>query len=184
MTEIVIAYARPDLNDADRVIAKLEGLGFQVRRDEAGKRRGARRVSVMRGRNAVEPAIVLWSRHYALARLRGAPRPRSVLAAARLDASPLSFLMKTRSIDLRAWRGRDDHRGWKALLAGIRGGAGAPSLRSAPKKVAAPAPVKGAPMRKPLAEKKKKGGGAAWIWLTGLVVLAASGAAAFVMIPH
>ena len=180
MTEIVIAYAPPDVSAADRVIAKLEALGFNVKRDEAGKRRTARRTPVTPGRNTAEPMIVLWSRHYALARLRGAAGPRSALMAARLDAAPLSFLMKSPAIDLRAWRGREDHRGWRALVAGL--GAGAkPVSKAAPKR--APAPMKSANVKATakIEKEKKKGGAAVLLWIAGAAAAAGGAAAFFVM---
>jgi hypothetical protein len=154
MTGIVIAYAPADLKAADRMAAKLESLGFQVTREVAGPRRTARRAPFLRGRDASAPVIVLWSRHYARARRRG-----SALMAARLDASPLSFPMKTRAVDLRAWRGREDHRGWRALLAGLG--------------------VK--PPRAPAEPEKKSSGAAILLWIAGFAAAAGGAAALFVV---
>ena len=55
----------------------------------------------------------------------------------RLDAAPPPPMVKAPAIDLRAWRGREDHRGWRKLL-------GALAPKGAPAKGASRASLKSA----------------------------------------
>jgi len=205
MSEIVIAYARSDAAAAERLIGKLEQRGFAVIRDLVGRPRGARRTPVVR-RNAAPPRIILWSRHYAASTRAAAPRGRTALLAARLDVAPLSNLVRSGAVDLRAWRGREDHRGWKALLAALAAAMPAETPRAAqagaPAKSAAPIKVSGAAAAAPAKSSGKSGSktadaakasargaakvsagkpgvGPALLWLAGAAALAAGGAVVF-----
>lgn len=155
MGDIVIAYARPDEDAAALVVSKLKALGFSVKSTEIGAPPRHRR-------GGAAPHVVLWSKHAAAAYASAIMPARGPLLAARLDTAPLSRRLKTDAVDLRAWRGRDDHRGWRALLADVRSVADAPANAKAAVKAAQP--------------KRKKGGFAAMVWLTALAAAAGGGA--------
>jgi hypothetical protein len=111
MPEVVVAYAGADEDAADRVIKKLEKLGYKVTRNEAGPR-SARRTTP---RKPAPPVLLLWSRAFA----RSSLPPKRPLAMLRLDAAPPPPMVKAPAIDLRAWRGREDHRGWRKLIGAL-----------------------------------------------------------------
>ncbi|MGE3301896.1 MAG: hypothetical protein AB7M12_02145 [Hyphomonadaceae bacterium] len=115
MGELVVAYAKADETAADLVVAKLEKRGYTVKRSAGAQREGARRLNGAAA--SAPPVLVLWSREYA-----HAARPatlKSARLALRLDAAPPSPLLKAPAIDLRAWRGRDDHRGWRKVVSSL-----------------------------------------------------------------
>lgn len=106
MPEVVVAYAQADEDAAALVIKKLEQIGFKVTREEAGARQ-ARRAA----KPPAAPVLLLWSRAFAKVNVA----PKRPLATLRLDAAPPPAMVKAPAIDLRAWRGREDHRGWRKL---------------------------------------------------------------------
>jgi hypothetical protein len=120
MPEVVLAYAEADQGAAARVISKLEKRGYKVTRDEVGSR------AVRRGaaRKPAAPVLLLWSRAFAKSNMP----PKRPLATLRLDAAPPPPMVKAPAIDLRAWRGREDHRGWRKLQ-----GALAPHIKASMK---------------------------------------------------
>ena len=110
MKDLVVAYAGADERPAALVIGKLEKLGYKVTRQTASRR------TARRARQAASaPVVVLWSQNYASA---GA-RPKAALATLRLDAAAPPPSLKAPAIDLRQWRGRDDHRGWRKLVTAL-----------------------------------------------------------------
>jgi hypothetical protein len=111
MPEVVLAYAEADENAAARVIRKLEKLGHKVTRDEAGVRSARRALP----QKSAPPVLVLWSRAFA----KSSAPPKRPLAMLRLDAAPPPPRVKAPAIDLRAWRGREDHRGWRKLVGAL-----------------------------------------------------------------
>jgi hypothetical protein len=111
MSHIVVSYAGADESAAGLVIGKLKKLGHTVTPAPTPTLR-TRSPRLVNGGNDV---LVLWSRAYANASLR----PNKALAALRLDAAAPPARMKTKAIDLRQWRGREDHRGWRSVLAAL-----------------------------------------------------------------
>jgi hypothetical protein len=107
MPEVVVAYAEADEDAAALVIKKLEKLGYKVTREEAGLRPARRAAAKTSG----APVLLLWSRAFAKSNFP----PKRPLAMVRLDAAPPPRMVKAPAIDLRAWRGREDHRGWRKL---------------------------------------------------------------------
>jgi hypothetical protein len=107
MPEVVVAYAEADEDAATRVIWKLETLGYKVTRKEAGTR-SARRTPL---KKSAPPVLLLWSRAFA----KSSVPPKRPLATLRLDAATPPPMVKAPAIDLRTWRGREDHRGWRKL---------------------------------------------------------------------
>lgn len=120
MPEVVLAYAEADENAAARVIKKLEKLGHKVTRDETGAR-SARRILPQK---SAPPVLVLWSRAFA----KSSMPPKRPLAMLRLDAAPTPLMVKAPAIDLRAWRGREDHRGWRKLVGALTPAAAAKTI--------------------------------------------------------
>lgn len=110
MPELALAYADADERAAARVAAKLERLGYKVTRAEAGVRPGRRA-----GSRSAQPVLLLWSRAFA----KSSRLPRRPLATLRLDAAPPPPMVKAPAIDLRSWRGREDHRGWRKLVGAL-----------------------------------------------------------------
>lgn len=111
MPEVVVAYAEADEDAAALVIKKLEKLGYKVTREEARlrpARRGAAKASAT-------PVLLLWTRAFAKSNFP----PKRPLAMVRLDAAPPPPMVKAPAIDLRAWRGREDHRGWRKLRSAL-----------------------------------------------------------------
>jgi hypothetical protein len=167
MEELVVAYSEADEDAAGLLIVKLEEMGCKVTRRRSGP--GAarlRRRQLEAGGHA--PVVVLWSQDFA--RIRAAGRPRRALMAVRLDDAQPSPLLKAPAVDLRGWRGREDHRGWRKLAAAV-GGAAAPSgrARSRPSPKAGPA-------------KKKAGAGAAVLWMLATATAALGAAGAWMLI--
>jgi hypothetical protein len=131
MSHIVVSYAGADESAAGLVIGKLKKLGHTVTPAPAPKRRSRTPRLVSGG----DDVLVLWSRAYANASLR----PNRALAALRLDAAAPPARMKTKAIDLRQWRGREDHRGWRSVLATLPK---PNTAKTAPKPAAATEPSK------------------------------------------
>lgn len=128
MTKVTISYAGVDEPAAGLLAGKLEKLGYQVARAPAPASAARRR----RKANVGGPVLVLWSRAYA----NSAGRPKAALATLRLDAAAPPARLRAPAIDLRQWRGREDHRGWRKLMTAL--GAPPTSARS-PK---APSPMR------------------------------------------
>ncbi len=119
MAEITVAYARPDAGAADRVIAKLTALGFRVARRTSPAPAGPKRARPA-GPEPAGRVLVLWSRHGG-AELAKAAQAGPPALVARLDtAAPPPLLRPAAAIDLRQWRGRPDHRGWRRLVAALQ----------------------------------------------------------------
>jgi hypothetical protein len=106
MAQIVVSYAEADAARARPVTQKLADLGFNVVEtrlsDPAPK---------------TLPQIVLWSKASdAPPRLKRAAEP---VIVARLDASEPPLIRGAHSVNLQSWRGRADHRGWRALVTAL-----------------------------------------------------------------
>jgi hypothetical protein len=106
MTNVVVSYAPADAGRARAVADGLNQLGFNVvetHLDQPPPR--------------TLPQIVLWSRACgAPPRLRRAPE---ALIVARLDAIEPPRFRGALNVNLQSWRGRPDHRGWRALIAAL-----------------------------------------------------------------
>lgn len=174
MTHIVVSYAGADKNAAGLVIGKLKKLGHTVTPAPATARK-PRAVRKVDG-----DVLVLWSRAYA----NKVRKPAPALATLRLDASPPPF--KANSIDLRQWRGRDNHRGWRAVLAALTPQQKATTHAS----VSTPAPVRAAPAPEQVMPKEadtdvKEYTGPQFIHLAVLLaLLAGAGAWMWQFLPH
>ncbi|MFZ4120610.1 MAG: hypothetical protein ACOYKM_03020 [Caulobacterales bacterium] len=170
MTNVVVSYASQDAGRARLVVQKLAALGFGV---------------VETGLEAPSPTtmkrIILWSKT-SEASLALRPGPEAVVIA-RLDPVTPPLLRGATRINLQAWSGRADHRGWQALLqalapthAGIAGNAPA-RIITAPAQSAAPAMP--APAEVPAESQPAIKSGSGWlIALLALVGLGAGAAAA------
>jgi hypothetical protein len=177
MPEVVLAYAEADEDAAARVIRKLEKLGYKVTRDEAGPRTARRSVAT----KTAPPVLLLWSRAFA----KTNTPPKHPLATLRLDAAPPPPMVKAPAIDLRAWRGREDHRGWRKLQRALapkttstRAAAGKPQPRATTKVVASMTTENEAP----IGPSKKSSRIDALIFLVFLAV--ASGGAYYALFLH
>jgi hypothetical protein len=127
MKNLVVAYSSADERPAQIVIGKLQKLGYRVTPQTASRRIMAR----SRAKTSTAPVVLLWSRNFA----RSAT-PSSAIATLRLDAAPPPARLKAPSIDLRQWRGREDHRGWRKLVTTLGGGKAAKAVKAP---IAAPA---------------------------------------------
>jgi hypothetical protein len=113
MKNLVVAYSGADKGSAQIVIGKLQKLGYQVTPQTASGRATGR----SRAKTSTAPVVLLWSRNFAKS-----AAPSSAVATLRLDAAPPPARLKAPSIDLRQWRGREDHRGWRKLVTTLGGG--------------------------------------------------------------
>jgi hypothetical protein len=168
MNHIVVSYAGADRLAAGLVIGKLKKLGHTVTPAIA-----ARKSRASRQANGSD-VLVLWSRNYASTVRKPAP----ALATLRLDTAPPP--PKAKTIDLRQWRGRDNHRGWRAVLATLAPATAAPSR--------APSPVPAASAPEPQmkdALETKEYTGPQFIHLAVMVaLLAGAGAWMWQFLPH
>jgi hypothetical protein len=173
MTKVTISYAGADAPAAGLVASKLEKLGYKVSRAPASAP-PARRT---RKGSASGPVLVLWSRAYASA----AGRPKAALATLRLDAAAPPARLKAPAIDLRQWRGREDHRGWRKVVAAL--GAPTKALRTTgPARTSA---AFASPPATALDIKAKKAGGSPLAGVLLFLLLAAAGGwAAWTYLPH
>lgn len=164
MTKVTISYAGADEPAAGLLAGKLEKLGYKVAHAPTAAPQTSRRKRMKA--NASGPVLVLWSRAYASA----AARPKAALATLRLDAAAPPARLKAPAIDLRQWRGREDHRGWRKLVAAL----------GAPAKLGAAKPASYKPYTPETAEAEPaKTGGAGVAILAVLFLLAAGGGAAW-----
>jgi hypothetical protein len=168
MTKVTISYAGADEPAAGLLAGKLEKLGYKVSRAPAAAPVPRR----SRKPSAGGPVLVLWSRAYANA----AGRPKAALATLRLDAAPPPARLKAPAIDLRQWRGREDHRGWRKVVAAL----GAPAKAARGLNRVAPTPSVTAPAEKPV----KSGGSPLAAVLLFLLLAGAGGWAAWTYLPH
>lgn len=170
MTKVTISYAGADEPAAGLLAGKLEKLGYKVSRAPAAAPVPRR----SRKPSAGGPVLVLWSRAYASA----AGRPKAALATLRLDAAPPPARLKAPAIDLRQWRGREDHRGWRKVVAAL--GAPAKATRGAKPSAVAPPPFPNATTEKPA----KSGGSPLAAVLLFLLLAGAGSWAAWTYLPH
>jgi hypothetical protein len=130
MSHIVVSYAGADQSAARLVMGKLKKLGHTVAAAPATRRAQANGSDV----------LILWSRAYA-----NVPRrPASALATLQLDAAAPPPRLKATAIDLQKWRGREDHPGWRkviAKLAPVAAPAKTARVAVAAMPVFAPAPI-------------------------------------------
>ncbi len=106
MTNVVVSYAPADARRARAVADGLSRLGF-----------GVVETTLDQPAPRSLPHIVLWSRAS-----EGAPRLKRAaegLIVARLDAIDPPRIRGALNINLQSWRGRADHRGWRALLSAL-----------------------------------------------------------------
>lgn len=106
MANVVVSFAAADAQRGRIVADALVALGFGV--VETGLDQPAPRTL---------PQIVLWSKaSEAPPRLKRSPE---AVIVARLDASEPPLFRGAHSVNLQSWRGRSDHRGWRALLSAL-----------------------------------------------------------------
>jgi hypothetical protein len=128
MKNLVVAYSGADKESAQIVIGKLQKLGYHVTPQTASRRPGAR----SRAKTSTAPVVLLWSRNFAKS-----AAPASAVATLRLDAATPPARLKAPSMDLRQWRGREDHRGWRKFLTTLGGGKAVAAPMKPAKKAAA-----------------------------------------------
>ena len=106
MSSVVVSYAKADAARAKAVAEGLSRLGFGV--VETGLDQPA---------PLTLPRIVLWSKAAdATPRLR---RPAEALIVARLDPVDPPRFRGAVAVNLQSWRGRPDHRGWRAIVSAL-----------------------------------------------------------------
>jgi hypothetical protein len=170
MTNVVVSYASQDASRARLVVQKLAALGFGV---------------VETGLEAPSPTtmkrIILWSKtSEASPALR--PGPEAVVIA-RLDPVTPPLLRGATRVNLQAWSGRADHRGWQALLQALTPTQAGQSTIAPARTITAPTqsatPASPMPSEVTTESQPAKKSGSGWlIALLALVVLGASAAAA------
>jgi len=168
MKNLVVAYSGADEGPAQIVIGKLQKLGYQVT-PQTGARPSSRRPNRSGAKTSTDPVVLLWSRNFKRA------APSSAVATLRLDAAPPPARLKAPSIDLRQWRGREDHRGWRKFVTTLGGGVKPAAPKATAKKAAMSPPAAVASVAEMEAPKKSSPVGAILFLL--LLAIAGGGAA-------